>query len=165
MLERRKFRFSDRSQARLSSGQQQGALLTAEDAANLDAFAIKLQEAIDLLTEEVTAIGEGRLNVVSDIFSQKAALLKWLELKLPLIEPFMNHEGTKERGLPGLLAELKGIASEDGALLSRMSTAAGTIVREIEKATNRNNLHGTYGKSGEKIGKPVGQEIHLDREL
>jgi len=165
MLAKRKFRFSDRSDARRDSGQQQGVVLTAEDAANIDAFAIKLQEAIDLLTKEVTAIGEGRLNVVSDIFSEKAALLKWLELKLPLIEPFMNHEGTKTRGIPDLLMKLKGIANEDGALLSRMSTAAGTIVREMEKAMNRNNLHGTYGKTGEKVGKPSGPEVHLDREL
>jgi hypothetical protein len=165
MLAKRKFRFSERSEARRNSGQQQGAVLTAEDAANLDAFAIKMQEAIDLLTKEVTAIGEGRLNVVSDIFGEKAALLKWLELKLPLIEPFMNHEDTKARGLPELLTELKGIASEDGALLSRMSAAAGAIVREMEKATNRNNLHGTYGKTGEKVGKLSGQETHLDREL
>ncbi len=165
MLEKRRFRMGDRLEARRNSGQQRGPVLTAEDAANLDAFAAKLQEAIDLLSAEITAIGEGRLGVVNEIFSAKAAILKWLELKLPLVEPFMTHEGARIRGLPDLLAELKAIVSEDSALLSRMAVAAGTIVREIEKARNRNSLHGNYGKKGEKIVKPAMPEIHLDREL
>ena len=165
MLEKRRFRIGDRREARRSSGQQQGPVLTAEDAGNLDAFAAKLQEAIDLLSMEITAIGEGRLNVVNEIFDDKAAILKWLELKLPLVEPFMTHEGARTRRLPELLTELKDIVGEDSALLSRMAVAAGTIVREMEKARNRNSLHGNYGKTGEKIAKPATPEIHLDREL
>ncbi len=165
MLEKRKFRMGDRSEARRNSGQQQGTVLTAEDAANLDAFAVKLRETIDLLTREITAIGEGRLNVVNEIFDAKAAILKWLELKLPLVEPFMAHEDAKSRGLPELLRELKAVVSEDSALLSRMAAAAGTIVREIEKARGRNSLHGNYGKTGEKVGAPSTPEMHLDREL
>jgi hypothetical protein len=165
MLEKRKFRIGSRLEARHRVGQLHGAVLTAEDAANLEAFAIKVQEAIDLLNQEVTAIGEGRLNVISDVFNNKAAILKWLELKFPLIEPFIAHEGANALGLPILLTELKSIVSEDSALLLHMAVAAGTIVREIEKALNRNNLHGNYGKLGEKVGKHSGPEIRLDREL
>jgi hypothetical protein len=165
MLEKRRFRIGDRLEARRSTGQQHGAVLTAEDAANLDAFAAKLQEAIDLLKGEIAAIGEGHLNVVSDIYNDKAAILKWLELKLPLIEPFTTHEGARSRGLPELLTELKSTVSEDSALLSRMAVAAKTIVREIEKARNRNSLNGNYGKTGNKISNLSEPEIHLDREL
>ena len=165
MPQKRRFRIGERLEARRNAGQQQGTVLTAEDAANLDDFAIRVQQANELLREEIAAIGEGRLNVVSELFGRKAEILKSLELKLPLIEPFMTHKGAAERNLPTLLAELKRTVSEDSALLSRMAVAAGTIVREIEKARNRNSLNGNYGKTGEKIGRPSGAQRHLDRKL
>jgi hypothetical protein len=46
-----------------------------------------------------------------------------------------------------------------------MSVAAGTIVREIEKAQNRHSLNGLYGKSGRRIGADGSRSRALDKEL
>lgn len=164
MLGTRKFRIGERMEARRGA-EAGGAVLTPEDLANLDGFVAKVSEAVTLLNQEIAAIGDGRLGVVSELFDQKAAILKWLELRMPLVEPFLKHPEAQARQLPGRLAELQQAVAEDSALLSRMATAAGTIVREIEKATNRNSLNGLYGKSGQKIGNTPDREMRIDREF
>ena len=164
MLKRRKFRIGGRAQARRGASVPGAAILTAEDEANITAFTAKVGEAVELLNHEVAALTEGRFHVVSELFERKASLLKWLELRVPLVEPFLQHEAAKSRGLPERLAELQKAVSEDSAMLQRMATAAGTIVREIRKATDRNGLSGLYGKSGQKIGGQDGGRMRIDRE-
>lgn len=164
MLRPRKFRFGERIALR-EVDQVKGPALTAEDESNLDAFHLKLQEAIRLLKDEVAAINVGQLGIVNELYEQKARALKWLELKMPLIEPFMSHDGAKKRNIQASLEELKKVAAEDSELLARMSIAARTIVREIEKVSNRNGLSGVYGKSGQKILGPGNPDLRLDREF
>ncbi|MEJ5217866.1 flagellar biosynthesis protein FlgI [Cognatishimia sp. D5M38] len=138
---------------------------TELDLQNIDAFASKISEAVSVLKQEIAGINDGQLNIVSELYNKKAGILKWLELKMPLIEPFMNDDAVKARRLPDRLAELKEAVSENNALLSRMSVAAGTIVREIEKAQNRHSLNGLYGKSGRRIGADGSRSRALDKEL
>jgi len=152
-------------QARRDAVAGNAPILTEEDEANITAFTDKVGEAIDLLNQEVAALTEGRFQVVSELFERKASLLKWLELRVPLVEPFLQHEAAKSRGLPERLAELQKAVSDDSAMLQRMATAAGTIVREIRKARERSGLTGLYGKSGQKIGGQEGGRMRIDREF
>lgn len=165
MISQRQFRVAGRKQNR-TSGQGTMAIAPTElDLQNIDAFACKISEAVSVLKQEIAGINDGQLNIVSELYNQKAGILKWLELKMPLIEPFMNDDAVKARRLPDRLAELKEAVSENNALLSRMSVAAGTIVREIEKAQNRHSLNGLYGKSGRRIGADGSRSRALDKEL
>lgn len=161
----RKFRIGDRIEARRNAPREEDAALTDEDKANLDSFAAKLAEATSLLRMEIAGITRDNLNVVNDVYEEKAAVLKWLELRMPLVDPFLHHEEARLLDLPGLLAEFQRAAKEDTELLSRMAIAANTIVREYEKASDRNGLSGNYGKSGHKFGAEVDSRIQLDREL
>ncbi|WP_339402830.1 hypothetical protein [Cognatishimia coralii] len=165
MISQRQFRVAGRKQNR-TSGQGTMAIAPTElDLQNIDAFASKISEAVSVLKQEIAGINDGQLNIVSELYNKKAGILKWLELKMPLIEPFMNDDAVKARRLPDRLAELKEAVSENNALLSRMSVAAGTIVREIEKAQNRHSLNGLYGKSGRRIGADGSRSRALDKEL
>jgi flagellar biosynthesis/type III secretory pathway chaperone len=164
MLGRRKFRFTERLEARLS-GEPKDITLTQEDEDNLDAFVETLKEAVQLLRTEVEAINNGQLSIVSELYERKAHLLKWLELKLPVVESFLPHEHAQSKNLHGHLEDLKQAATEDSELLSRMSTAAHAIVREIEKTNERNGLGGIYGKSGQKLGDVQDGELRIDREF
>lgn len=166
MISKRQFRMSARKENRVAAGGGAMALRPTDlDIQNIDAFALKLGEAVDLLKQEIAGINDGKLNIVSELYDQKASILKWLELKMPLVEPFMNDDAVKARRLPDRLAELKEAVTENSALLSRMATAAGTIVREIEKAQQRHSLSGLYGKSGRRIGDTSSGTQRLDREF
>lgn len=162
MIGQRKFRIGQRLQERRGVVNS-GMVLTDEDRANIEAFAEKLAEAVSLLRQEVEAIGLGQLSVVGDLYERKATLLKWLELRIPLVEPFLKHEAATESALPELLADFKQAIDEDSAILSRMASAAGTIVREIEKTAERHSLNGLYGKSGHKLSKTGEGRMRIDK--
>lgn len=161
MIPRKKFRFGERD-ASAPSAQMQ---LTAEDEQNLDAYVAKIKETVAILRMEMDAIKEGELETVSTLFDEKSKVLKWLELRTPLVEPFLTHEFAQKLNIKGHLIELRKYIEEDGAMLSRMAVAARTVLREIEKINNRNTLGGVYGKSGEKIGNASGGRINVDEEL
>jgi len=161
----RKFRFGERRLGRDQTSETTGIGLTDEDKANLDAFAETLLETIELLKTEIAAIHDGHLDIVSDLYERKSNLMKWLELKTPLIEPFLSHPSTHENKIPDYLKELKNTVAEDGELLSRMSIAARSVVRELEKANSRNKLTGIYGKSGQKLGAENDGNLRIDREF
>lgn len=165
MRESRKFRIGQRAAARRAASDAGSRVLTVEDEANIEAFTLKVVEAIELLNEEIAAIRAGRLQRVGELFERKSALLKWLELRVPLVEPFLAGEVAQQHGLPAKLTELQQVVSEDGALLQRMARAAGSIVREIKKATERSGLNGLYGKSGQKIAAQPGGRLRIDREF
>ncbi|MGH1466626.1 MAG: flagellar biosynthesis protein FlgI [Cognatishimia sp.] len=166
MIAERKFRFGERQKARdTATAGGLSAGLTERDVQNLDAFAAKLSDAIDLLQQEIDAINAGDLNIVSALYEQKADALKWLELKMPLVEPFMAEDAAKARRLPQRLDDLKRVVEENSSLLARMATAAGTVVREIEKATQRHSLNGLYGKTGQKLNDNKTTKLQIDREF
>lgn len=161
MIAARQFRIGERKKSRAGGAGDPTSL----DLQNIDAFAAKIQEAIALLRKETDAINQGELGAVSDMFEEKSGILKWLELKRPLIEPFIKKDAALTRRLPELLEELRGAVTENSSLLSRMATAAGSVAREIEKATQRHSLDGLYGKSGQKIGDQTVPNMTIDREF
>jgi len=152
-------------EARQAQRDAQSLIPTPDDEANLDAFAQTLLDATKLLREEVDNINAGRLDVVGELFERKTRLLKWIELKMPVVEPFLTHPSAESRNIPELLRHLRLAADEDGELLSRMSTAARSIMREIERAADRNGLSGLYGQSGQKLQDNSGAEMQIDREF
>ncbi len=159
MIAARKFKMSDRRKAAASG------VPSAQDIENIDAFTVKIGDAVSLLRKEITAINEGNLNVVTDLYDEKSNILKWLELRMPLVEPFMKGDIALTRKLPDRLAEFKQVVQENSTLLSRMATAAGTVAREIEKATQRHSLNGLYGQTGQKISDQNREKLTVDREF
>ncbi|KAJ02020.1 flagellar biosynthesis protein FlgI [Sulfitobacter mediterraneus] len=161
----KKFRFGERMDAPVQGGTANQMPLTRQDEQNLDEYVGKIKETVTILRSEITAIKNGELEVVSNVFDEKSKVLKWLELRTPLVEPFLNHEAAKKRNLKKHLAELKKFIEEDDAMLSRMAVAARTILREVEKITNRNGLGGVYGKSGRKLSDAPKGKMRIDQEF
>lgn len=159
----RKLKLNHRMQARTEVGGE--LALTSEDKENLEAYAQKLDEVIEVLRDEVQSIYEGRLGVVKSVYPQKVELLKWLELRAPIVEPFLNHETARSQGIIDKLATLKSVLEEDGKLLRRMAGVASTIAREIEKSINRNGLDGMYGKSGNRLTKTSDLQKAIDQKI
>lgn len=139
--------------------------LTADDEANLDAYVEKICETVAILRKEIEAINKGELEVISNIFEEKSKILKWLELRTPLVEPFLNHDAARQLKVKEHLGELKDYIEEDGIMLSRMAVAARTILREVEKVSNRNDLGNIYGKSGKKMSANSSGDTGIDREF
>lgn len=163
MIARKKFRFGERQEAPIEPDAL--TALTARDEANLDAYVDKIKETVTILRQEITAIKNGELEVISNVFDEKSKVLKWLELHTPLVEPFLNHEIAQKSNMKRHLADLKKEIEEDGAMLSRMAVAARTILREVEKINNRNGLGGVYGKSGQKVSDAPGTKMRIDYEF
>ncbi|GAA6176185.1 flagellar biosynthesis protein FlgI [Sulfitobacter pacificus] len=163
MTLRKKFHFGER--ATTDSKAEAPIALTAEDEANLDAYVDKIQETVAILRKEITAINEGELEVISNVFEEKSKILKWLELRTPLVEPFLNHDIARKLKIKEHLGELRKYIEEDGVMLSRMAVAARTILREVEKVSNRNELGNVYGKSGKKMSANSSGAPGIDREF
>jgi hypothetical protein len=163
MTPRKKFRFGERQETPATSDTP--LALTPEDEANLNAYVGKIKETVAILRKEITAIKNGELEVVSNVFEEKSKVLKWLELRTPLVEPFLNHEIALKLNIKRHLADLKKNIEEDGAMLSRMAVAARTILREVERINNRNGLADIYGKSGQKVSGMSGGKMRIDREF
>lgn len=159
----RKLNLNHRMQTRTQAGGDQA--ITGEDKNNLEAYAQKLDEAIEVLRTEVKSIYEGQLGVVNSLYAQKVELLKWLELRAPIVEPFLHHEIARSQGITEKLATLKSVLEEDGKLLKRMAGVASTIAREIEKSINRNGLDGMYGKSGNRLTNSSNRRKSLDQKI
>ena len=163
MTLRKKFRFGERPER--TGASDAPIALTAEDEANVEAYVGKIKETIAILQKEIAAIKNGELEVISNIFDEKSKVLKWLELRTPLVEPFLKHEIAQNLNIKRHLADLKKNIEEDGAMLSRMAVAARTILREVEKINNRNGLGGIYGKSGQKMSGNTNGTLRIDREF
>ena len=161
MVQQKTFRFGTRPVA----ASNEPMSLTDEDAQNLHAYVAKLKETANVLEREVTAIRQGELEAVGALFEEKSSLLKWIELRTPLVEPFLDHELARKLNLKGHLTELKARIEEDGAMLSRISIAARTVLREMEKIRSRNSLGSTYGKSGRRLDSPDGNRVPFDEKI
>lgn len=165
MTPQKKFRFGERGLDAVAGGETAQTALSKVDEQNLDEYVNKIKETVTLLRSEITAIKNGELEVITDVFDEKSRVLKWLELRTPLIEPFLNHGFAKRLNIKEHLAELKKNIEEDGAMLSRMAVAARTVLREVEKINNRNGLDGVYGKSGQKMGAAGSGKKNIDRKF
>ena len=162
-MERKTFRFSQRANASASSSPNQLAL-TPEDEDNLRGYVDKIEETIEVLEREIQAIKGGDLGIVSTVFDEKARLLKWLELQTTLVEPFINQPIAQELEIKHHLSRLKKYVEEDSTMLSRMAVAARTILREVEKISNRNELDGNYGKLGQRVSGQSGNNMRVDQK-
>lgn len=161
MIARKKFRFGER----IGAGGAAEIPLTQEDAQNLETYVVRIRETIAILRHEIDGIKAGNLEVVGEVFEEKSKVLKWLELRTPLVEPFLKHELASRLKIREHLAELRSSIEEDGAILSRMAVAARTVRREMEKITKRNGLDNVYGKSGQKLSNTGSGKSGLDQEL
>lgn len=156
-------RLNARMQARRDrSGSQ---ILTDDDQRHLRDYANKLDEAIELLRKEIDAIVEGQLKVVSEIYPRKAEILKWLELRAPIVEPLATHDVAIKRRFSEKLGTFKELLNQDAQLLKHMAQVAASITREIEKLINRSSLDGIYGQSGEKVSTITSARKALDQEI
>jgi len=90
MTPRKKFRFGERPAI---DGQSETPMtLTAEDEANLDAYVGKIQETVAILRKESTAINNGELEVISNVFEEKSKVLKWPETRAPLVDASHHND-------------------------------------------------------------------------
>lgn len=165
MAEETPSRFRKRMQARRDDISADGPVLTEEDDANLAAFEANIDATLDLLHEEIAAIEAGHLDRVTELYDRKADLLKRIELKIPVIEPFLEASEHAAPTLREKLRQLKVAVQDNSVLLSRMSDATRDIVREIEKIRNRHSLDGLYGKSGKPVTGQDGPQMHIDKEF
>ncbi|WGT51737.1 hypothetical protein [Thioclava nitratireducens] len=165
MAEETPSRFRKRMQARRDDISADGPVLTEEDDANLAAFEANIDATLDLLHEEIAAVEAGHLDRVTELYDRKADLLKRIELKIPVIEPFLEASEHAAPALREKLRQLKVAVQDNSVLLSRMSEATRDIVREIEKIRNRHSLDGLYGKSGKPVTGQDGPQMHIDREF
>lgn len=161
MIPRKKFRFGERMEAAPSAG----LTLMPEDAQNLENYVSKIKETVAILRREIEDVKAGKLETVGEVFEEKSKILKWLELRTPLVEPFLNHEFALRLRIKEHLSELKQSIEEDGAILSRMAIAARTVLREVEKINKRNGLDNIYGQSGQKLSGAASGKPSLDQEF
>ena len=101
------FRFGKRQTDTADPQNASGVVPTAEDERNIEAYTKKVREILKVLALEITAIKDGELDRVGELFDTKTKLFKWLELRAPLVEPFLGHEVAKRLSLDVLLQELK----------------------------------------------------------
>lgn len=165
MTQKRSVSLSERIAARQASKNHNTQTMTEEDQINLDEFGNNLRRVLDVLAAEIAAITQGELEEVSGLYETKARLLKWLELRLPLIEPFAKRDTAQMGDLREDLIKLRTLSTESSELLSRMSVAARAVINEIQKITDRNSLSGLYGKSGQKLENAPEGHASLSREF
>lgn len=151
--------------ARAAAGIPAGPVPTAEDDRNLADFEADTVAVTELLQSEIAAIRAGKLDLVTELYPRKAALLKRIELLLPVVEPFLKDKVRRDARLAEGLAALKRAVQEDSALLERMSVATGEIVRDIEKIRDRHSLNGLYGKSGRRVTGPGSDLRKIDKTI
>ncbi|WP_127900758.1 hypothetical protein [Solirhodobacter olei] len=162
-------RFSRRIAARRALGPEAGALPTAvmteEDRRNIANFEADAGAVTALLRREVAAIQAGKLDAVTELYEQKTALLKRMEVLMPVVEPFLKVRLAEDEALRERLAALNAAVQEDSALLERMSSATSQIVGDLEKIRDRHSLKGLYGKSGKRVTGPEDKRRRIDKTI
>lgn len=151
--------------ARAAAGLGEGPLPSEEDDRNLASFQEDAREVTALLREEIAAIHAGRLDSVTALFPRKAALLKRIELLMPVVEPFLKEQLRSDRALADRLSEMKAAVREDCELIERMSLALADVIRDIEKIRNRHSLDGIYEKSGRRVTGAAADLRQIDKTI
>ena len=139
--------------------------VTDEDRARLKAYASKLDDATELIRAEIESIKSGRMSAVSETYPAKAEVLKWLELRAPVIEPFLGLECAEDYHFQTRLAALKHVLDQDEKMLKHLAQVAAAVSREIEKVIHRDSLDGLYGQSGKKLSALSAPQKSLDQEI
>ena len=166
VLKLRRFRIGDRIDLRRQTpDQENNAGLSEKDSENIDAFAQLVDEAAEILRAEVDGIKQGNFDIITQLFDRKSAVLKAIELQIPLVQPFIESRFVQSRNLSKRLEALAISAKEGADLLERMAQAAGTVATEIRRATERHSLNGLYGITGQKLGKSALGTKKIDEQL
>jgi hypothetical protein len=151
--------------ARAAAGDRGGMVMTEEDSRNMASFEADAAAATELLAREVAAIRAGNLEAVAEIYERKAALLKRIELLMPVVEPFLKARLEQDEGLKARLGALNDAVQEDSVLLERMTAATSEILRDLEKIRDRHSLNGLYGKSGKRVTEPGAKRRQIDKTI
>jgi hypothetical protein len=123
--------------------------LTETDDENIASFESLLSRAIDVLNLENQALIEGNVSDVSGYYQAKSDLLKSLELRQPVIEPFLREDIPEIRRLKELIGDLATQLTRNGQLLEGMAEASRSIISEVERVRRRQGLEGLYDKTGQ----------------
>lgn len=123
--------------------------LTETDDANIAQFERLIRDAVMLLDKENVALEEGDVGLVAEFFDAKSELLKSLELRQPVIEPFLREDIPEIATLRSLIRELSDQLQRNGQLLKGMAEASRSIISEVERVRKRQGLSGLYDKSGQ----------------
>jgi hypothetical protein len=122
--------------------------LTRDDEENIAAFERLIREAIQLLKKEQIALQSGVIADVASFYQAKSRILKALELRQPLIEPFLKEKIPQIESLRDLLRVFAAQLIENGRRLEGMAIASRAINAELDRIRNRNSLQGMYDKRG-----------------
>ena len=122
--------------------------LTRDDEENIAAFEQLIRDAIQLLEKEQVALKSGVIADVARFYQAKSHILKLLELRQPLIEPFLKEKIPQIESLRDLLREFSAQLIENGRRLEGMALASRAINAELDRIRNRNSLQGIYDKRG-----------------
>jgi len=134
---------------RQRAGGDEDPALTSDDESNITEFEGLVRKTNALLQRENEALGRGEVERVAEFFSAKQELLKFLQLRQPLVEPFLRKQIPEIVTLRDHVKELSENLKRNGQLLSGMAEASRSIVSEVERIRKRQGLDGIYDKSGQ----------------
>jgi hypothetical protein len=137
-----------RDRRRRSSDGEDPAL-TQDDEQNIEKFEKLVVETNALLDRENDALSKGDVSKVAEFFQTKQNLLKSLELRQPVVEPFLRKKVPEIDSLRGQVRALSENLQRNGELLEGMAQASTSIVSEVERLRRRQGLEGLYDKSGQ----------------
>lgn len=144
-------RFQER-RARAAMGERPP--LTEDDEANILGFGQIVDELTRLLLAENNALRQGDVGRVAEMFEGKQGLLKKLETRQPVVEPFLRESAEVTAQLRDKIRGLGDQLEQNGSLLSSMAEAAQSIRTEVARVRDRHSLKGMYDKSGQS--RPAG---------
>lgn len=161
-LSRLASRFHER-RARAALGERPP--LTEADEENITAFGQLVTGLTDLLERENEALRQGDVDQVVHLFEDKQELLKRLETRQPVIEPFLRESAEITEALRQRIRGLAEQLEVNGTLLSSMAEASQTIRSEVARVRDRHSLKGMYDKSGNSREASTRRTRHLDTNL
>lgn len=141
-------RFQER-RARAAQGERPP--LTQADEDNITQFGQIVEQLTGLLGQENDALREADLSLVALLFEQKQALLKRLETRQPVVEPFLRESAEVTQDLKVRIGKLAEQIETNAVLLSAMAEASRNIRQEVNRVRDRHSLKGMYGKSGQAL--------------
>lgn len=152
-LTRLGLRFNERRE-RAARGET--SAMTESDEKNITAFTQVVEQLSDLLQQENEALQRGDIDQIAEIFQIKQELLRRLETRQPVVEPFLRKSADVTEILRERIGVLAGILEVNATLLGSMAEAAHAIRGEVGRVRDRHSLKGMYNKSGQaREGAPL----------
>lgn len=147
-LSRLATRFNER-RARAAAGERPP--LTTADEDNIRSFTNLVVELTALLERENQALNQRDPQAVAHLYEEKQQLLKRLETRQPVIEPFLKESAEVTAQLRGHIRTLSAVLELNAGLLMVMSEASLNIRNEVNRVRDRHSLKGMYDKTGQGI--------------